>query len=605
MKELTESIAAWRKSKHPRFAAIADFATLRALPQPRALVGDSGKAVDVAKWHELFLKRDPLDLPRLLATVGSGKSSQAVERLTLLATLNDPRVVSGTLALLESPPYRAQTALPFFRTCASVLAAANDPRVRPALEALAVRYKSILETSVGDLVANLLRRTANELDLVKPGPLSAALEKKAAELEAAFETERTQTTRAASSRRSATQNDDALLEAVYAAPDDDTPRLVFADALTERGDERGELIALQLARARGPVSDAAFARERAVLQDKKRVMALCHPLSQGGACTLARGFPVSMFTDTRTVKHVVSLPALRTLRTLSMPSALSGKLARELLTSEHTRGLHTVDSLTRAMFDALGEQTFDWRELHLDFVPMGDDLTRAPKLEHLVVSPAPEGPASTADVSRLLEVTWRGTPKSGVLSRMTTLQRARVLMNKNVSAIFEELATLRALRALELLSPPKPDDVRGLALEALTTRYTPELDLAGLSDALPKLKHLHVVSDATWPDMISKMLRAAEHLKRLETFTYGELHFTRPFSTGAALDVSPPLLMNTYVERLATVLARLPADITASTTLRPREWTNPAISVPRAVDEAHVKVLREANPALKLKVAWY
>ena len=38
---------------------------------------------------------------------------------------------------------------------------------------------------------------------------------------------------------------EALLEAIYAAPDDDAPRLVYADALLERGDPRGELIVRQ------------------------------------------------------------------------------------------------------------------------------------------------------------------------------------------------------------------------------------------------------------------------------------------------------------------------------------------------------------------------
>ncbi len=38
-----------------------------------------------------------------------------------------------------------------------------------------------------------------------------------------------------------------LLAAIYAAPDDDEPRLVYADWLQERGDPRGEFITLQLA----------------------------------------------------------------------------------------------------------------------------------------------------------------------------------------------------------------------------------------------------------------------------------------------------------------------------------------------------------------------
>ncbi len=55
----------------------------------------------------------------------------------------------------------------------------------------------------------------------------------------------------------ATTNGGALLEAVLAAPDDDAPRLVYADWLAEQGDPRGEFIAVQCARARLPAEDPA------------------------------------------------------------------------------------------------------------------------------------------------------------------------------------------------------------------------------------------------------------------------------------------------------------------------------------------------------------
>jgi uncharacterized protein (TIGR02996 family) len=43
--------------------------------------------------------------------------------------------------------------------------------------------------------------------------------------------------------------DDAFLSAIMAAPDDDTPRLIYADWLEERGNPRGEFIRLQIALA--------------------------------------------------------------------------------------------------------------------------------------------------------------------------------------------------------------------------------------------------------------------------------------------------------------------------------------------------------------------
>jgi len=48
-----------------------------------------------------------------------------------------------------------------------------------------------------------------------------------------------------------------LIDEVLARPDDDTPRLVLADWLTERGDPRGELIAVQCALARPLIREKA------------------------------------------------------------------------------------------------------------------------------------------------------------------------------------------------------------------------------------------------------------------------------------------------------------------------------------------------------------
>jgi uncharacterized protein (TIGR02996 family) len=56
-----------------------------------------------------------------------------------------------------------------------------------------------------------------------------------------------------------------LLAQVYADPEADAPRLVYADWTTSRGDPRGELITLQFARRDRPPADAAVRRERELL----------------------------------------------------------------------------------------------------------------------------------------------------------------------------------------------------------------------------------------------------------------------------------------------------------------------------------------------------
>ena len=74
------------------------------------------------------------------------------------------------------------------------------------------------------------------------------------------------TTAPRSVRRAANRaGETELLAEIYAAPDDDAPRLVYADWLQERGDPRGEFIALQLERARGKARSGGRQREDALL----------------------------------------------------------------------------------------------------------------------------------------------------------------------------------------------------------------------------------------------------------------------------------------------------------------------------------------------------
>ena len=85
---------------------------------------------------------------------------------------------------------------------------------------------------------------------------------------------------------------DALYAAVHADPSDDGPRQVLADALLERGDPRGELIALQLARARGEPTVAA--RETALLREHASEWA--GELARAGTVVFERGFPARLVT---------------------------------------------------------------------------------------------------------------------------------------------------------------------------------------------------------------------------------------------------------------------------------------------------------------------
>jgi uncharacterized protein (TIGR02996 family) len=58
---------------------------------------------------------------------------------------------------------------------------------------------------------------------------------------------------------------------VYAHPDDDEPRLVYADFVTEKGDPRGEFIVLQIEASRRTLTPEEQRWEAMLLQPSRRV----------------------------------------------------------------------------------------------------------------------------------------------------------------------------------------------------------------------------------------------------------------------------------------------------------------------------------------------
>jgi uncharacterized protein (TIGR02996 family) len=121
-------------------------------------------------------------------------------------------------------------------------------------------------------------------------------------------------------------DEDALLCAIYANPDDDTPRLVYADWLDEHGDaERAELIRLQVrgARSREP-DEEAWARCRRLRElfeggdaPRKRELCPCGDLKKV-EIDFERGFPVGLTLTDPTVNEFALLTHLPMVRQLSV-----------------------------------------------------------------------------------------------------------------------------------------------------------------------------------------------------------------------------------------------------------------------------------------------
>jgi len=86
----------------------------------------------------------------------------------------------------------------------------------------------------------------------------------------------------------------ALLDAIVANPDDDEPRLVYADMLESRGDPRGELIQLQCRLARAPDPELQARVDELLQHHSRALLADLLALRLGATFEFARGFVRTM-----------------------------------------------------------------------------------------------------------------------------------------------------------------------------------------------------------------------------------------------------------------------------------------------------------------------
>lgn len=564
---LNESITAWRRTRHPRWGQLADWASVRALAEaePRPVVGAGARKADHEAWAKLEADGHVLDLPRLVAALLGPRSPQAAERVAVLALRDDPRLVALLMKVLEAPPFRARTALPFFRAVCQALIDSRDVRARDAMRELSGRFKAVLETSMGDEVAGLLRRSANTMDELPPPALAPADEARLGELEHDFEDERRAIASAASDRKSARKTDEELLAAVYAAPADDGPRMVFADALLERGDPRGEFIQLQLQRARGEGTDATLDRERELATPKNRT-AWALPIANGGTCTLARGFPRSVVVDSRTVKRILGIDAWATIEELKGMEGLSLKQANELLAAPSTRFLRSVGRL-KAPPASTGP--LPWREVSLVFLPSRDFLERLPSLERLSVDANRESVWEAGVLRSAPKVTHFAMrtgplPDFAELAGLESLELEHHRFDELVGGLAPVLPRLRELRVSALANP---EVLRGLPLVHLAVgQLARQQSPMSLIAVAPQLETLELRWWAMDKAGLRKLFDVARDT-RLGTVAASSMRFVGVNRPGATLRVTP----STLLAQLATLLDLLEPEQVARVVLQP--WT--------------------------------
>ncbi len=218
------------------------------------LAGVYGKSHDaLATWSKLAKQGDLAKVPALLASLTDAPSGDAVKRLAVVAKwMPDPRVDAAIADWLVAPPYHATMTKPFWVRVFAIARDIRDPAQLPRLEHADAKIKQAVAVTMGTWLRAELAKLIGVLRPILadvPATTPAACEVAAA----------------ADALRVDSSDLDTLLAAVLAAPESDDARLVYADALSERGDLRGELIAVQCGLARAPDNRELLAREKELL----------------------------------------------------------------------------------------------------------------------------------------------------------------------------------------------------------------------------------------------------------------------------------------------------------------------------------------------------
>jgi uncharacterized protein (TIGR02996 family) len=262
---LAKLLAAWRQLRHPRIAELVDYVSGELTAKAEPIKGKT-IAARTAAWHAVEKRRDAAELGRLLATPWPGTWQPAVPVLKpLLEWPDDPRMAMAFARIVDDTPYDTWTSKTFYAPLFARLDELRDLRTLPLLEQQLAKDKSYYYArDMRPLEERAVKALRRAFPRGKPPAITRPIEAALATVEAFYR-----------DRIAGTQDkvrgEAEHLAAIHADPADLAARAVFADWLQERGDPRGEFIALQLARVAGQPGDPA--RERKLLADHGRAWA--------------------------------------------------------------------------------------------------------------------------------------------------------------------------------------------------------------------------------------------------------------------------------------------------------------------------------------------
>ncbi|HEU0034605.1 MAG TPA: TIGR02996 domain-containing protein [Kofleriaceae bacterium] len=288
---LHHALAAWRVYFDPELAAAIEQLGRRVEP-PARLPAKLTEAERLA-WIE---RDDPADLEQLVAMpLPRGLADFLVRLRAFGKRAPDPRYARWLRSLAASPAFGQNK---YWKAVFDAMQVDFDPRTRAFVEGeLAARLPQIARPSALDYVERQRAHLATVHTSARREPPALSPDQRASLARIVAQLARTD-------REQATANvdGDALLAAIRANPADDKPRLVYADWLQERGDPRGELIALQLS---GRDDAATTRRERALLAEHARSwLGPLGAIATVARTRFARGFAVEVVLNARTAAQL-------------------------------------------------------------------------------------------------------------------------------------------------------------------------------------------------------------------------------------------------------------------------------------------------------------
>lgn len=482
--DFARAAEAWRSTRSSRFGAIADVLAAREPELPS--LPASGKKVDVAKWNETEAAGDWRDLPRLLAALAAVHSPVAAGRVEVLARREDPRLVPALLSVIADPPYTAGTSRKFWQAVIAALEATGDDRARDGMRDLSTRYKTINDTHLGAWLAGAMHKAASRMP--EPRALTTGEAEELAALEVAVLGQRGATRPAPTARGTESLAD--LFRAIVEAPNDDDPRLVYADVLSERGDERGELIVLQVERAAGRATAERADLERALAP---KLLGWARPIATAAqSVKFERGFPAVVALADSGLAQVVDAVEWGTVHTLRQVQYAPVKPTLALLDGDHARNLDAVGELSAKLIEKLKKPSYRWTRVKLMHHDLDGDR-HAIEARHLARFPG----------LTTIEIGGRGKLDRQLFSAAPGLTAIDIHNMDQLDASADLFGGCEKLEALTLGNGLDAERFAGLRVRRLVV----STDVAGARpwlSAIPSLEliEVNVHADPAWEELV-------------------------------------------------------------------------------------------------------